>query len=88
MRKIAFIYISLMVLGFLVSLSSEAEIAPESVIGIWLFEEDRGELEDSSDKGFNGVIYGDPEQVDGKFGNGLEFDGSKATLPLPTYGWV
>jgi hypothetical protein len=88
MRRIVFTCVSLIALSLCFSLATKAEIVPESVIGIWLFEEDKGELMDSSDKGFNGTIYGDPKQVDGKFGNALEFDGASSGVKFENPGML
>lgn len=53
-----------------------AEIDPESVIGVWLFDAGKGaEVKDSSGKGNDGKIVG-AKRVEGKIGMGIEFDGS------------
>jgi hypothetical protein len=57
--------------------SSYAELDPETCVGVWLFDEDEGDIAaDSSGKGNNGELTGGPAWVDGKFGGALEFDGS------------
>lgn len=53
----------------------DAEIAPESIVGIWLFEEGGGDtLMDTSGNENDGKIIG-AKWTEGKIGNGLEFDG-------------
>ncbi len=53
-----------------------AEIDPESIMGMWLFDKGKGaEVVDSSGKGNDGKIVG-AKRVEGKFGMGVEFDGS------------
>ena len=64
----------------LVGLSEAYE--PESVLGVWLLDEDEGdEVEDSSEKGHNGKITGNIKWVDGKFGSALEFFGGRVDIP-------
>jgi hypothetical protein len=54
--------------------SSYARIAPETIVGIWLFdEEDADVAEDLSENGFDGEFVGEIEWVEGKFGLALEF---------------
>jgi len=56
---------------------SHAEIDPETVMGIWLFDEDKGDMaRDSSGNGHDGELIGGPEWVEGKFGSALEFNGN------------
>ena len=56
--------------------SSYAEIDPNSVVGLWLFEEGTGNVAiDSSGKGNDGVFVGQPKWTNGKYGKALEFDG-------------
>ena len=65
----------LFVVSTLVS-SSYAQIDPNSVIGLWLFDEGKGDIAtDSSGNGNDGIFVGEPEWTDGKFGKALEFDG-------------
>jgi hypothetical protein len=56
---------------------SYAKIDKNSIVGIWLFEEAKGEVAiDSSGNGHDGQILGNIKRVNGKFGKGLEFPGS------------
>ena len=53
-----------------------ARIDPKSIIGIWMFDEGKGDVaEDSSENGFDGAIMNGAEWTDGKFGDALELDG-------------
>lgn len=55
---------------------SSAKIDPDTAVGVWLFDEGAGNnVEDSSGKGNDGTING-AKWKDGKFGDGLEFDGN------------
>ena len=57
---------------------------PNNVVAMWLFDEGQGKtVRDSSGNGNDGVINGDPKWVEGKFGKGLEFDGSDDYIAVP-----
>ncbi len=58
--------------------NSDAEIDPETAVGVWLFNETAGETaRDSSENGNDGKLESDPKWVpDGKFGGALELDGA------------
>jgi len=54
-----------------------AEVSMDNVVGLWLFDEEEGDVAiDSSGNGHAGTISGDPERIEGKFGQALLFDGS------------
>lgn len=57
--------------------SSYGKIDPQSVVGIWLFDEGSGDIaQDSSGNGHDGQINGDLEWVaEGRFDKALEFPG-------------
>jgi hypothetical protein len=64
--------------------SSYGEFDPETCVGIWLFDESEGDIvADSSGKGNDGQLMGDPAWVDGKFGSALEFDGAGSHVSVP-----
>ncbi len=55
---------------------STSEIDPESVMGIWNFDQEKGgTVKDTSGNGNDGKIV-DAERVEGKEGMGIEFDGT------------
>lgn len=57
---------------------STAKLDPETAMGVWLFDENRGNTaEDSSGKEHHGTLDG-ANWTDGKFGTGLEFDGGQS----------
>jgi len=67
----SFIIVSLMFTGI-----GYAEIDPETAMGIWLLDEGKGNtVKDSSKNGNDGTIVG-AQWVEGKNGEGLEFDGT------------
>lgn len=54
-----------------------AQIDPDSIVGLWLFDEGAGKVaKDSSDNDYDGDLEKNPTWVDGKFGQALEFLGS------------
>lgn len=64
--------ISLMFAGI-----SSARIDLETCVGMWLFDEGKGDIvKDSSGNGNDGTLENGPKWVDGKFGKALEFDGA------------
>ena len=69
--------VSLMVINLMFVGSSDAAIDFETCVGMWLFDEGRGNTaEDSSGTGNDGAIEGGAKWVDGKFGKALSLDGS------------
>jgi hypothetical protein len=75
--RVTLVWLGLMLIGLLFADSSYARIDPQTVAGLWLFDEGDGDVaEDSSGNGNHGTIVGNADWVDGKFGSALEFDGS------------
>lgn len=75
--------VAIAVVGIILSFAfqSAAEIDPESVVGVWLFDTDpKGGVKDSSGNGHDGQIMGNVEWVDGKFRSALEFPGASGNL--------
>ena len=69
--SISFIIVSLMFAGI-----SNAAIDQKSIMGMWLFDEGKGDAaKDSSGNGNDGVLTNGPEWEDGKFSKALSFDG-------------
>jgi len=53
-----------------------ANTSNADIVGMWLFDDASGDVAiDSSENGNDGVLVGDPEWVEGKFGKALSFDG-------------
>ena len=60
-RKVRFIpvFVSLMVISLMVSGSSSAKGSFKDCVGMWLFDEDKGDVaKDSSSKGYDGKVVG------------------------------
>lgn len=54
------------------------------LVGAWLLDEISGDMVmDHSGNGLDGRIFGDPQQVDGVFGNALQFDGEDDYVEVP-----
>lgn len=66
-----------------VSPQVSAKIDPETVVGMWLFEEGAGDVaKDTSNAGNDGDIVGPKKWKDGKFGKALEFDGNSVYVQI------
>lgn len=75
MTRLAVLLLSLMIISLLFTSQGVANIDPETVVGMWLFDEGSGVVaSDSSGKGNDGTIIG-AEFVDGMFGKALHFNG-------------
>jgi hypothetical protein len=61
----------------------EAQVAPDDIVGVWFFDEGKGDTaKDSSANHFDGTIQG-AKWDDGKFGKALNFSkGNTVVIPL------
>lgn len=76
-------FVIVIVLIFIAGSYTTAKIDPESVVGMWLFEEGAGDIaKDSSNAGNPGTIVGPKKWQDGKFGRALEFDGNSVYVQI------
>lgn len=80
MAKYRFICV-LSILLMLVALATYAAKDEATVEGVWNFDD--GDATDTSGKGLDGNIVGDPEVVDGIVGTALLFDGVDDGVKLP-----
>ena len=68
--------VSSVFLGLVLAIASHAKIDSESIVGLWLLDEGRGDVAgDASGNDHDGKLLLEPKWVDGKFGKALEFDG-------------
>jgi hypothetical protein len=84
--KLRCLLVGVVVLTFIVSMvgSSHAAIAPESVLGVWLFNDVTGAtVKDAYKTAKDGTIGGSPKLVAGKFGKALEFNGTSDYVNVP-----
>ena len=62
---------------------ASAKVDPETLVGMWLFEEGAGDVaKDTSAAGNDGDIVGPKDWEDGKFGKALEFDGNSVYVQV------
>jgi hypothetical protein len=77
---ISFLIISLMFAG-----QSNAKIDPNTIVGIWLFDEGVGDVaQDSSVNGNDGTLNGPQWTNESKFGDALEFNGADSYIEFAT----
>ncbi len=75
--KCLWVFIAVMFVASLLTASSYARVDLQNCVGMWLFDDDEGDIaKDSSGNENDGELMGDPEWVDGKFGTALEFEGA------------
>ena len=68
--------IAILIVCSLVSFSY-AKLDPETYIGVWKFDEGKGDIaKDSTENEHDGEFVNDLQWVEGKFGDALEFDGT------------
>ena len=83
---LAFMCCSLFFVGIFCVSNASAKIDPSTVTGLWLFDEGKGKIAtDASGNGLDGDLENNPRWVEGKFGEGLEFDGSGAHVVIPAH---
>ena len=72
--------ISLIVLSLVLTNTSTAELDLKTAVGIWLFDEGKGDTAaDASENGNDGEIVNNPKWIkNGQFGAALEFDGNES----------
>ena len=79
--KIIFVRLSLfcaivIVMIMMLAGVSNAKVAPNTIVGLWFFDEGTGNVaNDASAKGNHGTLTNGPKWVAGKFGRAVEFDG-------------
>ena len=76
--------LAIIIFAGLLTASSYSKIDPQTCVGMWLFDEGKGDIAtDSSGSGNDGDFMGDPRWIDGKFGDALEFDGGGSYVNIP-----
>ena len=84
--SLVFVCFSFFFAGVLFVSTTFAEIDPDTVVGVWLFDEGKGNVAtDASENGLDGEFEGKPKWVEGKFGMALEFDGKSAYVQIPAH---
>jgi len=73
----------LFVAGILTA-SSYAKLDPKTIVGMWLFDEGKGDIiKDSSANKNDGKLMNGPKWMDGEFGTALEFNGVDNYVSVP-----
>ena len=72
------VMIIVLALIFVIAYMSEAQVVTDGLIAYWTFDEADmdGDVAKDIIGGHDGTIFGDPETIEGKVNEGLEFDGS------------
>ncbi len=76
MIRFSLIAIAVLLIGLSLTCISQAKINLETAVGIWLFDDGRGDVaKDSSVAGNDAKLIKKPEWIEGKFGKALKFNG-------------
>ena len=80
--RLRVIVVSLTTVMLMLTDISDARIDPESIVGMWLFDEidDKCFTTDVSGKGNHGQVMNNPELVEGKFGKAFLFGKGKVVV--------
>ncbi len=85
MTRLTIIYISCIIICLMFAGQGYAEVDPETVVGIWLFDEGGGDVaQDSSGNGNDGTLNGPEWTNESKFGGALEFNGAGSYIEFAT----
>jgi len=82
--RVVMMCFSLVFIGLMFTGQSIARIDFQTVEGLWLFDDSKNVYKDTSGKGLDGKQNANPKLVEGKFGNGVEFDG-KSYITIPAH---
>ena len=75
--RLVWIGIVVLFIAGVLTVSSDAIVDPDTIIGMWKFDDGKGDTAtDSSENGNDGTLMSKPKWVDGMFGKALEFDGT------------
>jgi hypothetical protein len=82
--KCLLIVVAILFITGLLTTSSYAEIDPKTCVGVWMFDENNGNVaKDLSGNKNDGTLMNGPKWVVGKFDNALSFDGVDDYISLP-----
>jgi len=85
MTRLTIICISFIIVSLMFAGQSYADVDPETIVGIWLFDEGGGDVAiDSSGNGNDGTLNGPEWTNESKFGGALEFNGSSSYIEFST----
>ena len=82
-KKVRLALVSVIAISLMFAGISHAKIDFNTCVGLWLFDEDDGDVAgDSSQNDNDGTIVGNAKWVEGKYGTALEFDGVAASVNI------
>ncbi len=85
MTRLTIICISFIIVSLMFAGQSYADVDPETIVGIWLFDEGGGDVAiDSSGNGNDGTLHGPEWTNESKFGGALEFNGADSYIEFAT----
>lgn len=85
--QFSIVFMSLVAIGWVFTPSGHSEIDPDTIVGMWLLDEDKGkEAKDGSGNERHGTFTGSPKWREGKFGRSLEFSGGGDTVRIDGLG--
>ena len=79
-------WIAIVTVLLLIATAGYAQLKEDSIAGVWLFEEGKGEIAKDTSGNDNHAEFGSgaPKWVDGKFGKGIQLNGEDEWLTIPT----
>jgi len=84
MTRLTVLCISLIVISLMFVGLSNGKIDEESIMGMWLFDDGKGDIaKDSSGNGNDGTLMNDPKWGSGKFDEAVELDGKDDYVEVP-----
>lgn len=76
-RRSLTVYAAFAVVGLLCLSHSSAQVDPDTIVGVWLFNEGSGSIaKDNSGHGYDADLRANPAWVAGRYGSALEFNGA------------
>ena len=76
-RRSLTVYAVFAVVGLLCLSHSSAQVDPDTIVGVWLFNEGSGSIaKDNSGHGYDADLKANPAWVGGRYGSALEFNGA------------
>ncbi len=85
MTRLTIICISLIIVSLMFAGQSYADVDPETIVGVWLFDEGSGDVAlDYSGNGNDGTLNGPEWTSESKFGGALEFNGADSYIEFAT----
>ena len=84
MTRLTLVVISFIAISLIFTGMSSVRVDRKSIVGVWLFDEGKGEVAtDSSENGNSGELRNGTKWVSGKFGKAIELDGVDDYVDAP-----